>query len=201
MNIVGRQCLRIFQNDMSQHQFSVLGRALTYKSAYSMENLYPTSNLKLYTPTFQPEDPKAKFSGYIPLDKLDITYSRSSGPGGQHVNRTNSKVNLRFQVKSAEWLSEEIREKLIVKYMTKLTKDGCLIIKSELTRSQQLNLADALEKLRTMIREVIKPPPEISPETAEMKRKQFLAAARKRIHEKRKNSEHKRSVNAHDLNL
>lgn len=58
-------------------------------------------------------DPKAKFSGFIPLDKIKITYSGSSGPGGQNVNCVNTKVDLRFQVDSATWLSEEIRTKLM----------------------------------------------------------------------------------------
>ncbi|XP_076645390.1 large ribosomal subunit protein mL62 [Halictus rubicundus] len=201
MNIVGRQCFRIFQGGLTQHHFSILGRALTYKSAFSLEKIYPTSNLNLYTPAFVPENPNAKFSGYIPIEQLQITYSRSSGAGGQHVNTTNSKVDIRFQVQSAKWLSEEIKEKLIEKYTTKLSKDGHLIIKSELTRSQQLNLADALEKLRTMIREAIKVPAEASPETAEMKRKQFLAAARRRLHEKRKKSETKRNRNSNNVDF
>lgn len=62
--------------------------------------------------TSQVPDPEAKFSGYIPLDKVQITYSGSSGPGGQNVNCVNTKVDLRFQVTSATWLSEEIRTKL-----------------------------------------------------------------------------------------
>jgi len=62
--------------------------------------------------TFQVPDPEAKFSGYIPLDKVQITYSGSSGPGGQNVNCVNTKVDLRFQVANATWLSEEIRTKL-----------------------------------------------------------------------------------------
>lgn len=53
-----------------------------------------------------------KFSGFIPLDKVEITYSASSGPGGQNVNRVNTKVDLRFQVSTAAWLAEEIRTKL-----------------------------------------------------------------------------------------
>ncbi|XP_031831579.1 large ribosomal subunit protein mL62 [Nomia melanderi] len=202
MNIVGRQCLRIFQHDVTQqNHFCFLRRALTYKSALSLDKIYPTSNLKLYTPAFVPEDPNAKFSGYIPIEELKITYSCSSGPGGQHVNRTNTKVDLRFQVKNATWLSEEIKEKLLEKYQNRISKDGYFIVKSELTRSQHLNLADALEKLRTMIREVIKPPPEISPETAELKRKRLLAAARKRVHEKRMKSEHKSRPSAHDADF
>lgn len=79
--------------------------------------------------TFQVADPKAKFSGYIPLDKVQITYSGSSGPGGQNVNCVNTKVDLRFQVDSATWLSEEIRTKLVeqvsrIVHMNKI----CIII-------------------------------------------------------------------------
>lgn len=77
---------------------------------------------------------------------------------------------------------------LLLQYKNKLSKEGYLIIKSELTRSQQLNLADALRKLRETIWEATKPPPETSPETLELKRKQELKAARKRLFEKRKHS-------------
>lgn len=80
-----------------------------------------------------------------------------------------------------------------LQHKTKLSKEGYLSVKSELTRSQQLNLADALEKLRTLIRNAIKPPPEVSPETLELKRKQKLSAARKRLFEKRKQSENKQA--------
>lgn len=63
--------------------------------------------------TSQVPDPEKKFSGYIPMNKIKITYSGSSGPGGQNVNCVNTKVDLRFQVMSATWLSEEIRTKLV----------------------------------------------------------------------------------------
>jgi len=46
-------------------------------------------------------------------DKLHITYSKSSGPGGQNVNMVNTKVDLRFHVASAEWISQDIREKIL----------------------------------------------------------------------------------------
>ncbi|XP_017887692.1 peptidyl-tRNA hydrolase ICT1, mitochondrial [Ceratina calcarata] len=190
MNIFSRHLLRIFKSDaVYQSQFSVLGRELAYKSAYSLDKLYPTSNLKLFTPTFTPEDPNAKFTGYIPLKDLSITYSRSSGAGGQHVNRTNSKVDVRFHLESVTWLAEEVKSKLREQQKNRLTKDGHLVVKSEVTRSQQLNLADALQKLRAMIWEAVKPPEEIPPETEEFKRKQRLRAARKRLFEKRRRSE------------
>ena len=46
-------------------------------------------------------------------EKLDVTYSRSTGPGGQNVNMVNTKVDLRFNVEKADWLSQEIRQKLM----------------------------------------------------------------------------------------
>ncbi|XP_076763792.1 large ribosomal subunit protein mL62 [Xylocopa sonorina] len=194
MNVASRQFIRIFKSDVAcQNHFCILGRTLAYKSAYSLEKLYPTSNLKLFTPTFTPEDPKAKFNGYLPLKELDITYSRSSGPGGQHVNCTNSKVDVRFNLQNATWLEEDVKSKLFEKHKNRMTKDGYLVIKSEVTRSQQLNLADALRKLREMIWEAVKPPSEIPAETLELKRKQHLAAARKRLFEKRRKSEMKQA--------
>lgn len=69
---------------------------------------------------FQISDPKAKFSGYIPLNKVEITYSASSGPGGQNVNCVNTKVDLRFQVNSATWLTEEVRTKLAEQVLYKM---------------------------------------------------------------------------------
>lgn len=53
-----------------------------------------------------------KFNGYIPIETLKLTFSRSSGPGGQNVNKVDSKVDLRFHVSTAEWISEPIRQKL-----------------------------------------------------------------------------------------
>lgn len=68
-----------------------------------------------------------------------------------------------------------------------------MIIKSDLTRSQHLNLADALEKLRTMIRASLVEPPKPSPESLEKMRKNLLKAARERLHEKRTRSQIKQS--------
>ncbi|XP_012283932.1 peptidyl-tRNA hydrolase ICT1, mitochondrial [Orussus abietinus] len=190
MNFVGRQFLRAVIKETRSQCFTTCPRQMfSYKSAFALERLYPNSNLSLYTPTFVPEDPTAKFNGYIPLDQLTITYSRSGGPGGQNVNRVNTKVDLRFNVKEAKWLPEDIKDKLIEQNKTKISKEGCLIIRSELTRSQQLNLADALEKLRSLVRKALEPPPEVSPETEERKWKNQIKAARHRLFEKRVRSD------------
>lgn len=104
------------------------------------------------------------------MNKLDVTYSRSSGPGGQNVNCVSTKVDVRFKVESADWIPEIARKK-IMEDLTKLTKDGFLIIRSDKTRSQQMNLADALEKIRNIIRDGEKPELESSPESIERARK------------------------------
>ncbi|CAH0398113.1 unnamed protein product [Chilo suppressalis] len=148
-------------------------RPMAYKSSISLETLYPNSSLKLTTPAFTP-DPKEKFSGFIPIEKLDITYSASSGPGGQNVNKVHTKVDLRLKLNDADWLHPDIKQKMLELHSKKLTKDGFLIIRSDVTRSQQLNLADCLQKLRNLIRaaEVTEKQPE--PETEERIRQSLL---------------------------
>lgn len=49
------------------------------------------------------------------MKAVTVTYSRSSGPGGQNVNKLDTKVDLRFHVKTSEWIPETIREKILVK--------------------------------------------------------------------------------------
>ncbi|UKK01043.2 peptide chain release factor 2 [Theileria orientalis] len=53
------------------------------------------------------------FSLNIPIKKLQISTSRSSGPGGQSVNKSETKVQIRFNVQSADWLSDELKEKFL----------------------------------------------------------------------------------------
>lgn len=140
---------------------------------------------------FQPPGSAEKFTGYLPINELDITYSRSSGPGGQNVNKVNTKVDVRFNVQSASWIHSNTKAKLLDKvtllignifivlyinlfqYKTKLTNDGFLVFRSELTRSQQLNLADCLEKIRVAIRNVEVEPVQ-SAETPEKIRRRYL---------------------------
>ncbi|CAG9584313.1 unnamed protein product [Danaus chrysippus] len=176
-----RQLMRIIT---TQSPFSTLQRCMAYKSSLSLETLYPNSSLKLSTPAFTP-DPKEKFSGFIPMHKLDITYSASSGPGGQNVNKVHTKVDLRFKVSEADWIPAEIREKLQQLHNNKLTKEGYLVIRSDVTRSQQLNLADCLQKLRNIIRDAAVTKREPSPETEERIRQRHLKASRLRVAVKR----------------
>ncbi|GJQ82277.1 hypothetical protein Trydic_g19475 [Trypoxylus dichotomus] len=163
-----------------------------FKSAICLDNLYPNSSLKLTTPTKPETSIHEKFSGYIPIEKLQITYSRSTGPGGQNVNKVNTKVDLRFHLQSADWLHDDIKQKMTQKYYSKITKEGFIVFKSDVTRSQQLNLADCLEKLRCAIRECLYEKPEPTEETLEKIRRRREAVAKARLSLKRENSQVKR---------
>ncbi|XP_023727423.1 peptidyl-tRNA hydrolase ICT1, mitochondrial [Cryptotermes secundus] len=192
MNVIKLDCMRYLCR-----QISASSSLFSYKSAISLENIYPSSSLKLTTPTEVPVDPNCpNFSGFIPIDKLQVTYSRSTGPGGQNVNKVNTKVDLRFHVASAEWISQDIKQRILDEHSAKITKEGFLVIRSDKTRFQQLNLADALERLRTLIRAIAEPPKEVSPETEEKLRKRREKNARLRLVEKRERSSTKQQRQA-----
>ncbi|KAJ8678536.1 hypothetical protein QAD02_014323 [Eretmocerus hayati] len=200
MNVISRTILSAVKSDLVKSgHFCCLARKVSFKSKFSLDKLYPRNNVKLHTPKFEPWDESCKFSGYIPMKEIDITYSCSGGPGGQNVNRVNTKVDLRFKVKDAKWLQDEVQDLLIEKYPNKINKEGYLVIKSDLTRSQQLNLADALLKLRKMIRDVIVIPQEPSELTLEKQMKRQLRAAQERVFAKRKRSETKKFRRGPDL--
>lgn len=61
---------------------------------------------------FQPPD-NCEF--YIPMDQLEISYSKSTGPGGQNVNKVNTKVDVRFKVSTATWIEDGVKQKLTEK--------------------------------------------------------------------------------------
>lgn len=67
---------------------------------------------------------------YIPKEKIEAKFSRSSGPGGQHVNKTNSKAEIRFNVEQADWLEDRVKKCLREKYSNFINKDNELIITS-----------------------------------------------------------------------
>ena len=127
----------------------------SYQSDIHTNKLYPGSNildrLKTYATISSSSGHPSGFSGEIPVKDLKITYALSSGPGGQNANKIATKVDLRFHLNSATWLKDDVKEKLREKWKWQLTKDGYYIVKSERTRSQMLNQADAIEKLRQAI--------------------------------------------------
>jgi len=87
----------------------------------------------------------------IPLREFEFSFSRSSGPGGQNVNKLNTKALLRWSIRSTPSLPPGVRERFIEKYKRRITGDGDLLITSQRFRDQGRNVADCLAKLRDMI--------------------------------------------------
>jgi ribosome-associated protein len=83
--------------------------------------------------------------------ELEFSSSRSSGPGGQNVNKVNTKVTLRWSVTNSIILSSEEKELLIQKLSTRLTTEGVLLLSAQEKRSQSQNKEEVLRKLDTLL--------------------------------------------------
>jgi ribosome-associated protein len=94
----------------------------------------------------------------IPLDEFSFTFVRSSGPGGQNVNKLNTKAVLRWAVNASPSLPPSVRHRFVERYASRLTNDGELVITSQRFRDQPQNQRDCLEKLREMLATVATPP-------------------------------------------
>ena len=91
------------------------------------------------------------------LSELQFLSSRSSGPGGQNVNKVNSRVELRFDVVNSRLLSEEQKAALLIRLASKITAEGILIVTSQISRSQLPNKEDALNKFNRLIQRALTP--------------------------------------------
>ncbi len=89
-------------------------------------------------------------------EELNYTTARGSGPGGQHVNKVETKVVLRWSVANSDHISEKQRSQLLRKLSAKLTKDQELIIATDACRSQLRNKELAFKKLVTLINKSLK---------------------------------------------
>lgn len=89
----------------------------------------------------------------IDSDEITETFARSSGPGGQSVNTTDSAVMLRFDVAGSPSLPEAVKNRLAVLAGSRMTREGVLILKSEGSRSQLLNRQEVRERLIALIKE------------------------------------------------
>jgi ribosome-associated protein len=89
----------------------------------------------------------------IDSDELEESFTRAGGPGGQHVNTTDSAVLLRFDVGASLNLPEAVKNRLAVLAGSRMTREGVLVLRSEGARSQLLNRQEVRERLIEMIRE------------------------------------------------
>jgi ribosome-associated protein len=94
----------------------------------------------------------------IPAAELSLQSSRASGPGGQHVNKTSTRVSLRWNARSSSVMSAAERRRLSAKLASRLTRSGDLVIHCSETRSFSRNREIARERLAAIVREAIHAP-------------------------------------------
>ncbi len=93
----------------------------------------------------------------IPFSEISFEYMRASGPGGQHVNKTSTAVQLRFHAVNSRSLPEDVKRRLTQLGGSRLTTEGELIITARRFRSQVANRRDAIERLRSLIMSAARP--------------------------------------------
>lgn len=92
----------------------------------------------------------------ILISELSFKAIRSSGPGGQHVNKTASKVEVSFNLDASQALSEREKERLRLKLSSKISSEGIIILQCGETRSQHRNKAIVIERLQQLLLQNLK---------------------------------------------
>ena len=123
----------------------------------------------------------------IPESELKFSASRSSGPGGQHVNKVSTRVTLSFDVLASQHLTDDQKEWLQIKLAARLTKEGVLQIHSQDSRSQLANKQAAVNRFVEIMHEAL-----IKPKKRRRKRIS-LAAQFQRLHSKKHRGELKKN--------
>ncbi len=119
----------------------------------------------------------------IPGRELRVSFARSGGPGGQNVNKVETKVELRWRPAESSALSEEDREWLLERLARRLTADGDLIVSSSRTRDQIRNREDARRRLAAIVAQALERPKQRRPT------RPTREARLRRLEEKRRRSQ------------
>lgn len=94
----------------------------------------------------------------IPLEEFQFSFSRSAGPGGQNVNKVNSKATLRWRIGESASLPLDVLERFRARHGNWITKDGDVLISSQEYRDQPQNIQACLDRLKGLLLSVANPP-------------------------------------------
>ena len=117
--------------------------------------------------------------------EFQFSFSRSSGPGGQHVNKVNSRVELRFSVEGSILLTEEEKSLILLKLGNRMNSEGELLLVSQSSRSQLKNKEEVIARFYELVEKAL------TPRKKRKKTKPTVAAQLKRLEAKKQNSEKK----------
>lgn len=128
----------------------------------------------------------------IPESELVFKASRSSGPGGQNVNKLNTRVTALFDVVGSPSLSEEQKQQVLSRLSTRVDKTGVLHVVSQKHRSQEANRREAAQRVQQLVQETLKPRP------VRRKTKTPAGARERRLAEKKRRSDRKQQRTGKD---
>jgi len=123
----------------------------------------------------------------IPASELEMITSRSSGPGGQNVNKVNTKVEIRFNVKDSPFLSDAEKDLIFSRLKNRISASGIISVRSQSGRSQARNRELASERLFAILAESLSTEPERIPS------RPTRSSVEKRLGEKRKRADLKKT--------
>ncbi len=132
------------------------------------------------------DDVRLRRGVIVPASELEVRAARSGGPGGQSVNTTSSKVELRWSVADSRALSEAQRARLLDRLAPRLTTDGVLILQGSEHKSQHRNREAVVARFRAVVGEALEPP------TPRRRTRPSRSAKQRRLQNKRHRGEVKR---------
>ena len=125
----------------------------------------------------------------IPENEFSLSFARSAGPGGQNVNKVNSKAVLRWNVAASPSLSEEVKSRFFQRFSQRINQAGELVLASDRYRNQPRNVSDCYEKLRHLILTVLVAP------RKRVKTRPSRSSVERRLRKKRLSSQRKQQRN------
>ncbi|KAK8794489.1 hypothetical protein WA171_003611 [Blastocystis sp. BT1] len=128
-----------------------------------MNRIYQSFRNELHTKTALSTVLRTQFIRSIiqvPRDAISISFVRSPGPGGQNVNKVNTKAEARFNVYSASWLPRDVKDRFVKQERNNINGDGEFVITANEERSQSRNREIVLQKIQERVNQAAVPPKE-----------------------------------------